>query len=440
MDNLKTPRINVFKNKNFVLLFGGVLVSNIAHILFNFVMSLYVLRIAKSAYGADMAPLIQGYYLLLAGLILLILMPFGGALADRLNKVRTMYITDFIRGFTILSICALLFFTDDPKLKIVYIFIMAFILGINSAFFNPASASLLRFIVDDDEIQQASSYLQGSMNLQNIAGLILGGILFAMFGIYVIFIINGIAYIVSAITEMFISYNAEKAVEKTTLKNVLTDIVAGVKYVYNFRAIFVLLVMALFLNFFIAPIFQNAIPYFVEFGLVNETNYLFIEYLTAENWYSIILIASSVSGIIMSIILSRRRPKERYSKDIIRNLIIFVIITILGSIVMILYHLHYFNVNIVLVGMTLLMFIMGFANVAFNVPVSVIIQKKVDINQLGKVQSVMGVLSQALIPLSGLIAGLLISKVSIVSLYIFSSIGMISIIVWYVSNKHSREL
>lgn len=440
MDNVKAPRRNVFKNKNFALLFGGVLVSNIAHILFNFVMSLYVLRIAKIAYGEDMAPLIQGYYLLLAGLILLILMPFGGALADRLNKVRTMYITDFIRGITILSICALLFFTDDPKMKIVYIFVMAFILGINSAFFNPASSSLLKFIVEEEDIQQASSYLQGSMNLQNIAGLILGGILFATFGIYVIFIINGIAYIVSAITEMFISYDAKVAVEKTTLRSILSDIGSGVRYVYNFKAIFVLLVMALFLNFFMAPIFQNAIPYFVEYGLANEPAYLFSGHLTTENWYSIILLASSISGIIMSIVISRRAPKERYYKDIIKNLIAFVIIAIIGSVILVLYHLQYLNVNVVLVGITILMFIMGFSSVAFNVPISVIIQKKVDANQLGKVQSVMGVLSQALIPLSGLIAGLLISKVSIVSLYAFSSIGLIIIIIWYLSNKHSREL
>ena len=53
-------KINVFKNKNYSLLFYGVLVSNVAHILFNFVMSLYVLRIAKEVYGETNAPLVQG--------------------------------------------------------------------------------------------------------------------------------------------------------------------------------------------------------------------------------------------------------------------------------------------------------------------------------------------------------------------------------------------
>ena len=200
MENEIASRKSVFKNKNFALLFGGVLVSNIAHILFNFAMSLFVLRIAKEAFGEDIAPMIQGWYLLTAGIILVLLMPFGGVFADRFNKVRTMYLTDFIRGFTILGVGAMVFLADDPKTKIIFIFVMAVILGINSAFFNPASQSLLKFIVKEDELQQASSYLHGSYSLQNILGLVLGGILYASLGIYVIFIINGIAYIISAIT------------------------------------------------------------------------------------------------------------------------------------------------------------------------------------------------------------------------------------------------
>ncbi len=237
-----------------------------AHILFYFAMSLYVLRLATAYVGEDNAPLIQGYYLLTAGIILLILMPFGGVLADRHNKVKTMYITDFFRGFTILAVGLVIFLTDNPGTKIVLIFIMAIILGINAAFFQPASQSLLKFIVDEEDLQQASSYMQGSMSLQNLIGLILGGILYATIGIYYIFIINGVAYIISGITEIFIKYEVKKNEEATTLNLVIKDIISGVKYVFKFKLIFVIIVVALFLNFFISPIYENAMPYFIEFG------------------------------------------------------------------------------------------------------------------------------------------------------------------------------
>ncbi len=200
-------KVNIFKNKNFNLLFAGVLVSNIAHVLFNFAISLYILRIAKEAFGVEQAALIQAAYLAVSGIILLVCMPFGGVLADKMNKVRIMYLTDYIRGITIGLVSVAVLFIDHAGTLLIILFIMNVILGVNSSLFNPASGSLLRFIVKDEELQQASSYMQGSANLQNIIGLILGGIIFATLGIFWIFVINAIGYVISAISEMFIRYD-----------------------------------------------------------------------------------------------------------------------------------------------------------------------------------------------------------------------------------------
>lgn len=195
-------KVNIFKNKNFNLLFAGVLVSNIAHVLFNFAISLYILRIAKEAFGVE-----QAAYLAVSDIILLVCMPFGGVLADKMNKVRIMYLTDYIRGITIGLVSVAVLLINHAGTLLIILFIMNIILGINSSLFNPASGSLLRFIVKDEELQQASSYMQGSANLQNIIGLILGGIIFATLGIFWIFVINAIGYVISAISEMFIRYD-----------------------------------------------------------------------------------------------------------------------------------------------------------------------------------------------------------------------------------------
>lgn len=162
---METKAIHVFKNPNFSLVFFGVFVSNVAHIFFNFAISLYVLDVASKAFGEANAALIQAAYLAVAGIILVILMPFGGSLADKLNKVRTMYITDYIRGFTILGVALLIFTVEDPIILIVTLFLMNVVLSVNSAFFGPAASSLLRFIVSDEELQPAASYLHGSQNL-----------------------------------------------------------------------------------------------------------------------------------------------------------------------------------------------------------------------------------------------------------------------------------
>jgi hypothetical protein len=120
-------KVNIFKNKNFNLLFAGVMVSNIAHVLFNFAISLYILRIADAAYGKEQAALIQAAYLALSGLILLVGMPFGGVLADKLNKVRIMYLTDYIRGITIGLVSLAILFIDQAGTLLIILFAMNFI-------------------------------------------------------------------------------------------------------------------------------------------------------------------------------------------------------------------------------------------------------------------------------------------------------------------------
>ncbi|MFU8792660.1 MAG: MFS transporter [Acholeplasmataceae bacterium] len=435
----KTVKENVFKNKNFSLLFAGVLVSNIAHILFSFAISLYILRIAYLAYGVAQAALIQAFYLALSGIMLVIFMPLGGVYADQKNKVRIMYLTDWIRGAVILMVGAFLYFEPDVSTVLIALFSMNVLISINSAFFNPASGSLLRFIVKKEHLQQATSYLTGSQNLQSIIGLILGGILYATLNIYVIFIINGVGYIISAISEMFIRYEVTHQTRThSTLKDVLSDIKVGISYIFHEKALFVLMIMALSINFFVTPIFSNGLPYFFEFGLSREPVYLWMNVLKPENWYSIISVAFSISAIIMSLILSRQKTKASYGHHLKIAITWFVVVIFIVSFSMIGYFSNWLTINHVLILSVCGMFLAGLASVSFNVPVGVIIQTKVDPSQLGRVSSVMGVISQALIPFGALTAGILISQISIIALYVFSMTGMVLVNIFYVFNKNAN--
>ena len=436
------PKIKVFKNKNFSLLFWGVFVSNVAHIIFGFAISLYILQIAKPIYGEEQSAMIQALYLALSGIVLVVLVPFGGVLADKLNKVRTMYITDYIRGISITIVGVLLLLDMSIVTKIILLFIMNFILSVNAAFFSPASSSLLRFIVSDDELQPAASLLQGSYNFQSILGLILGGILYSTIGIVGIFILNGAGYIISAITEMFIKYNHHEHsnTDQLTMKLMFRDIKEGLNYLFKEKAIIALLFMALALNFFTAPIFSNALPFFVTYKFASETTYLFQSFMTPENWFSIISVAFSIGAIIMSLIMSKAATKEKYSRQLKGWLIGLVIPMTLISLTMILYYQELISINATLISVVSFMFVIGLGNVAFNVPVSLIMQRRVNRNMLGKVSSVSSVLAQALIPISSLVAGIIIMKINVSALYAFCIVGTLIITVVYVMSKASNDL
>jgi len=435
-------KINVFKNTNFTLLFFGVLFSNIAHILFNFAMSLYVLRIAMDAFGRDQAPLVQAVYYAVGGFLLLILTPFGGALADKKNKVRIMVATDFIRGIVILGGGVLLFMTEKPSSILVLLFVVTILLNINSAFFSPASGSLLRFILKTEEMQQGASLLTGSNNLQSIIGLILGGILYVSLGIEWIFIINGVGYILSAISEIFIRYDSSLHVggREIGIKFLLKDIKVGLRYVVSAKGIFAIVLMALFINFFFSPLFSNGMPYFIEYGLKSEGTFLFSPHLTAEHWLSVLNVTFSVSAIIGSLILAGNKQKTSQSKHLKKMLTLMSCVILTYSFVTVFYYTGHIPINPYLI-LTMILFLgIGLSMVFFNVPVGVLLQTKVDPTQLGKVSSLMSVLSQALIPLSSLIAGIVISQFGIVYLYLYCAIGIVFVTMWYVSNKNADKI
>ncbi|HKM30493.1 MAG TPA: MFS transporter, partial [Bacilli bacterium] len=86
---------NVLRNKNYLLLFIGTLVSNIGATFYSFAISLYILSVTNNNAA------IQGFYLGLCGIIFLVFTPLGGVIADRKNKAKIVYLTDYLRGFLI---------------------------------------------------------------------------------------------------------------------------------------------------------------------------------------------------------------------------------------------------------------------------------------------------------------------------------------------------
>ena len=83
---------------------------------------------------------------------------------------------------------------------------------------------------------------------------------------------------------------------------------------------------------------------------------------------------------------------------------------------------------------------MGMTLIAINIPITTKLLTIVDKGKLGKVNSVIDVGSQGLIPLSNFLAGLVISGLGPSWLCIISTIGLSLMTVFLVTNKHIRQL
>ena len=310
----QTTTGNVFRGRNFRLVFFGALVSELGAVLYSFAVGFYILDISGNN------AFLQGLYLALCGAALLLFTPVGGVLGDRFNKAKIMVICDFLKGALILLATLLMLFFSAWKAQIAILFVIGILGNAVSGIFNPASGSLLPSIVKEDQLQQANAYFSVKSAMQSILGVVLAGVLYAAMPITLLFTVVGVCYLLSGVSEIFIRYNYAPKKEKMSVRLALTDMRDGLRYLRGQKAMMAIMFASLFINFFLTPIGSNFIPYFVKTDVAGTPSYLFSGFLTPELWSSVFSMLIGVSSLIGSIILSARKADEKCGMKIARRL------------------------------------------------------------------------------------------------------------------------
>lgn len=430
---IKKPK-NVFKYKNFTLAFLGALVSNLGNILYSFAVSFYILKLTNNN------AFIQGTYLAVGGIVYVLVTLFGGVISDRFHKGKIMYLCDYAKGGMLIGLTLLLMLViHDPTAKVVILFVIAVFSNIIAAIFSPAASSLLPRIVPEESYQQAQSYTSLMQSSLGIVGIILAAVLYSVLDIHVLFFIVGGCYVLSGVSEMFIKYDYQKSEDKLTVKQVFADIGDGMKYIFTLKPLLFLMLGILFLNFFVAPLSSNFLPYFIATDVASH-DYLFNNLIQPEMWSSIIEVAYAIGMIIMAVILSTRPKKDKIYKGLSISLGIFCSLYIVLTTFYILFAKETIGINTMLIAFVPIGLVMGMTLVTINIPISTTMMTIVDKDKLGKVSSVIDVGSQGLIPLSNFLAGLVIAGLGPSWLCIASTIGLTLMTVFLVLNKHVKQL
>ena len=424
---------NVFRNRNYTLTFLGALVSNVSALLYSFAVSFLILKLTNNN------SLLQGLYLALTGITFVIFSPIGGIISDRLNKVRIMYICDYLRGLVILIGAILFIFIEENGFRVVSLFAIGIIGNIIGACFSPASSSLLPLIVKSEQLQQANSYFTLMSSFQSIVGVLLAGVLYSVLKIEVLFIIVGVGYLLSGLSEMLIRYKHEKNEERLTLKLFFNDFSSGLKYLKGQKAILSLLFAVIFLNFFMSPIYDNFFPYFVETDLANS-DYLFKSFITPEMWSAIATVFLAISSIIFSIVLSVRPTMKNPGKKVKLFILLTSIVVVVMALLFYVFVVRNNNVNGFIITTLVTMFILGGLLVLINVPISTTMQQKTEPSMLGKVSSILQMMSQGLIPFSTFLAGLVINYFGSLALLFSCGAGLLITSLFLFFNKSVNAL
>ncbi|WP_088042550.1 MFS transporter [Bacillus sp. EAC] len=395
--------INILKNKNFLYFFSGTFASSIGDVLFNFAIGLYILHLTHSA-------LQLSFYGMIGAVTWLVLTPLGGVYTDRWNRVKIIYITEFIRGIAVIG-CGLTMVLIDEKQLILYVlYFTTFVIAVNGALFAPASQALVPSIVNKEDLLKANSLMSLTYSIKDVFGILLAGIMYAVLGPTILVFINGISYLLSGLGAMFIKENSIQEERKQT-KNVFSELKEGIVYIISKnKPILWLLVMVNIINLANGPIQSVLLPFLMK------------EYIHAPEMHlSYLYSASALGGVCGTLILPKLKIAENPFKLLKIAFSIMFLAIISQFLFFSLYDTKYLSYTIYLTLLIVVFIGSGMLNITMLIPVLTYVQKVVNKQYYGRVMAIFSTLSAITAPISMMLGGFLIDKYSINSLYVFST-------------------
>jgi MFS transporter, DHA3 family, macrolide efflux protein len=126
----------------------------------------------------------------------ILLAPFAGVLADRIERRKLVAIMDVFRAFVLLSI-PLLYWLGT--LEAWHLYAMSFLVALGDAIHQPARSGLVREIVPKDRLLEANTTSMTGIQLGMVLGAGSSGLVLAAFAPPVVMLINAISFLLAGI-------------------------------------------------------------------------------------------------------------------------------------------------------------------------------------------------------------------------------------------------
>jgi MFS family permease len=179
-----------------------------------------------------------GIVVALQTLPVLLFGPYGGVIADRVDKRRLMIALQAAMGVQALALGLL---TVTGLVHVWEIGVLAVILGVNNAFENPARQSFMLELVGKEHLRNAVSLNSVLVNLARVIGPAVAGILIATVGDGVCFLVNAASFV--AVVGSLLTMDRRALRPTQPMARASGQLREGLRYVRNTPGLAVPLVM-----------------------------------------------------------------------------------------------------------------------------------------------------------------------------------------------------
>lgn len=379
---------SLLKNRNFVILWLGQLVSLLGSRFHEIASMWYIYQVTGS-------PLKMGITLVFSTLPAVILSPFAGAAADRYDRKKIIVLSDFANG-GIVGVITILIYTGSMEIWMLYL--LAGLRSVASTFFGPAVMAITPSILEKEQLLKANSMNQLSRDFTGILGYAVGGTLIAVLGIPGLFLFDSISFILSAISEMFITVPVIKngAVKKADMKN---EIMESISFVLKKKELLhFVIVGGLIINFFLAPL-----EIYITLFAGQRLN------LGSEG-YGILLAAITAGSLIMTIFISAIGKRFSFYT------LTFLGLTLEGVFMMLLSSSFTFHTSLAVLAL------MGASICVCNVSLHTVFQNLIPNEMMGRVGGILNTICQATIPLGYFTGGLAAERYDLTAVIVVSGL------------------
>ena len=337
---------------------------------------------------------------------------WGGYLADRFNRKKIILICQGFQFFCVLLLWILIII---GHIKIWFILLSSFLIGMSDSLSMPAFQSIIPSIVEKTEIPKAVALNSIQFNLSRILGPVLAGIIITTYGTSICYGANIISFIPFFLSLYFIYPKKMPLTQKISTHSNVSNVIAHFKTLLKEPKYQLPLLTVLLSSLFCSPILTFC-PV-----LVKEV------FHGGAKMLGISMTAFGIGGVLAGLfatIFEKNISKYKFIANIAALL--------LGFVLMLVYvcpNLIFLNILFLLSGLLL-----TFTNIASNS----MIQTSINENIRGSVVSLFQMALHSGISIGSLITGVLSSKISLNYLLLING-GVIIFLQFFIWKKYNSR-
>jgi Arabinose efflux permease len=357
--------------RSFLILLQAQFVSSFGDAVYGIALGFWVLAVTGST-------ALMGTLMAASTLPGVLIASFAGTFIDRHNKKRLVVLMDFIRGVSVVLLAAAAY---RGLIAIWMVFAAGILLSLCGAVFSPGVSSAIPDLVPKAKLTNANSAVSGAATGSNMIGSSAGGFLYQACGAPFLFLLNGVSFLFSGISLLFVTIPNSTAEVK---QHFLKDMTDGFRFMWRFKGLRYILIMAGVINFF------SFIGIVLLMPLFQKTAYL------GAGRYGVAM-ACFMGGIMAGYVVS---AIVHYPSRIKLALFIASMITVYALLIVAVNQRNFIFIPFLLI-------IAGFFNTIVNVMLIASTQAATPPEMRGKVMALMSMLSQGLTPLGQAFGGVL---------------------------------